>query len=341
MAHLPRWLRRTSALLTAATLLLLVAAAPARASTIVGANTATTHDFGLACGVDGAPCGATFTIQGLAAAHQAPGGATVPAPGVITSWSMSHGQVRTQSDNLAVASSLTVSLRVIRGAGATGIGAGAGPTETLAQAPGTYSFPARLPVQVGDRIGYDMNLAPGNLVLWGAVQGVPGDRFGSASIWPQGGSPSFYADMSDPPFGSNAYLPMNATVEPDADGDGYGDETQDGCPTNASSHGACPPPPDTSGPQTTITDKPAKGSKKGKAKFGFESSEPGSTFECSLKGKDLDQAVTAFSDCASPRAYRGLDPGKFEFRVRATDAAGNVDPTPAVAKFEIKKQKKG
>ena len=33
---------------------------------------------------------------------------------------------------------------------------------------------------------------------------------------------------------------MSGTVEPDADGDGFGDETQDGCPMNAAVQGDCP-----------------------------------------------------------------------------------------------------
>jgi hypothetical protein len=34
---------------------------------------------------------------------------------------------------------------------------------------------------------------------------------------------------------------LNATIEPDADHDGYGDETQDGCPASPASHTTCPP----------------------------------------------------------------------------------------------------
>jgi hypothetical protein len=34
-------------------------------------------------------------------------------------------------------------------------------------------------------------------------------------------------------------LLVQATIEPDADGDGYGDETQDQCPTQASTQGPC------------------------------------------------------------------------------------------------------
>lgn len=44
------------------------------------------------------------------------------------------------------------------------------------------------------------------------------------------------------PRGSSAVteeLLVAATIEPDADRDGFGDETQDGCPSQAATHGAC------------------------------------------------------------------------------------------------------
>lgn len=41
----------------------------------------------------------------------------------------------------------------------------------------------------------------------------------------------------------NTRLNVAATVEPDADGDLFGDETQDGCPMNAAVQTACPAPP--------------------------------------------------------------------------------------------------
>ena len=55
--------------------------------------------------------------------------------------------------------------------------------------------------------------------------------------------------LDDPPPGTNQPYPsaatglradVSASVEPDADRDGFGDETQDGCPTDASTQGACP-----------------------------------------------------------------------------------------------------
>src|SRR5215207_1589668 len=61
---------------------------------------------------------------------------------------------------------------------------------------------------------------------------------------------------------------------------------------------AAPPPSDTTAPET------------------------GSTFQCSLDG-------AAFASCASPKDYTGLSEGSHTFEVKATDAAGNTDTTPA------------
>ncbi len=74
-------------------------------------------------------------------------------------------------------------------------------------------------------------------------------------------------------------------------------------------------------PETTIDSAPADRTNQTSAVFRFSASEP-STFECSL-----DRG--AFVVCDSPTTYQGLVEGAHELQVRATDAAGNVDLTPA------------
>src|SRR5204863_8214384 len=63
------------------------------------------------------------------------------------------------------------------------------------------------------------------------------------------------------------------------------------------------------------------------ATFSFGASEP-ATFECALDGG-------AYAACTSPQAYSVLAPATHMFAVRATDAAGNVDPTPATRTWTI------
>ena len=65
------------------------------------------------------------------------------------------------------------------------------------------------------------------------------------------------------------------------------------------------------------------------ATFTFSSSEAGSTFECSLDG-------AAFQSCASPKDYTALSNGSHTFRVRAKDAAGNVDASPASSTWKVR-----
>jgi Tol biopolymer transport system component len=93
---------------------------------------------------------------------------------------------------------------------------------------------------------------------------------------------------------------------------------------------------DTDPPETTISKQPKKKSPKAKAKLAFTSDEPGSTFECALKGKGVKKKLKKFKPCDSGTAkYKKLKDGKKKFRVRATDAAGNVDPSPAKAKWKV------
>lgn len=74
-------------------------------------------------------------------------------------------------------------------------------------------------------------------------------------------------------------------------------------------------------PDTTIDDGPT-GTATGRSATLAFSSEPGATFECRLD-------VAAWAPCTSPRTYADLTNGPHTVAVRATDAVGNTDATPA------------
>ncbi len=121
---------------------------------------------------------------------------------------------------------------------------------------------------------------------------------------------------------------INADVEADADRDGFGDETQDACPTIPTTQQACT----VGAPETKITKKPKKKSTKTKASVKFTSSLPGAIFECSLDG-------VAYEPCASPWKIKKLGKGEHFILIRAV-VNQIPDPTPAEAKFTVKKKKK-
>lgn len=86
---------------------------------------------------------------------------------------------------------------------------------------------------------------------------------------------------------------------------------------------------DTRPPQTLLTDSgPAGTVDTSSALFTFSADEPGSTFECQLDG-------STFTGCTSPVSHTGLADGPHVFAVRATDGAGNVDPTPATRSWAV------
>lgn len=81
-------------------------------------------------------------------------------------------------------------------------------------------------------------------------------------------------------------------------------------------------------PETTIDSGPSGRVNSASASFAFSSPKAGSTFECSLDG-------SPFGSCASPKDYAGLADGPHAFEVRAVDAAGNTDPTPARGSWSV------
>ena len=102
--------------------------------------------------------------------------------------------------------------------------------------------------------------------------------------------------------------------------------------------GAPPPASDTFPPDTGIRSGPKKKYPKRKVTFEFGGSEPGVTFECRL---DVGSRQGTFTPCTSPHEIRGLKrKTKYVFAVRAVDAAGNPDPTPADRRWKVTKKKR-
>ena len=85
--------------------------------------------------------------------------------------------------------------------------------------------------------------------------------------------------------------------------------------------------PDTTAPDTTIESKRRRLTKP-QARIRFSSSEPGSSFECRLDKRP-------FKPCGSPKKLKRLKDGRHRFFVRAIDAAGNTDPSPAKLRFRV------
>lgn len=85
---------------------------------------------------------------------------------------------------------------------------------------------------------------------------------------------------------------------------------------------------DTVAPDTTILTGPQGSSPSTSSSFTFSSEEVGASFTCSLDG-------SAFAACSSPASYTDLTDGDHTFAVRATDAAGNTDPSPATRVWTV------
>jgi streptogramin lyase/subtilisin-like proprotein convertase family protein len=109
---------------------------------------------------------------------------------------------------------------------------------------------------------------------------------------------------------------------------GWGLDIQTPAPPNGGGGGG----EDIDAPETTIDKGPKRKTKKRKAKFRFSSDEPGSSFMCKLDKKE-------FAPCDAKEKFK-VKRRKHKLRVEAIDAAGNVDPTPALHKWKVKKKRK-
>ena len=98
---------------------------------------------------------------------------------------------------------------------------------------GTNNLAARIPVLAGDRLGF---FSPSS---FGAIICEEGSGTGVVGVYEGSGSPGASVTFASIPV-SDLRVPVSAVIEPDADNDGFGDETQDACPQSAAVQVPCP-----------------------------------------------------------------------------------------------------
>lgn len=145
-----------------------------------------------------------------------------PASGVLTAWT-----VRVVPE---ASSSFPETLQVVR------LNTSAKTAQVIGESPvnisgGSNVIPARIPIQAGDRLAIFGQKPVGTLYCETVETGVYGGYTGSIGI----GSSAPYSEST-----GKVRVPVSAVIEPDADNDGYGDETQDKCPQSAAAQVACP-----------------------------------------------------------------------------------------------------
>ncbi len=176
----------------------------------------------------GSACAATsggtnITIVPISMAPGSPLPLTAPTAGVVTKWKVNSA--------LPPPFAFSERMRVFRPT------AVANEFQTVAQTDlgfvltGANTFPTRIPVQAGDRFG--AFAAEGSIALFCPTPNatdVIGIKAGDAPP----GTTATYAPAEE------IQLALSVTIEPDADNDGFGDETQDSCPQNAALQIPCP-----------------------------------------------------------------------------------------------------
>lgn len=160
-------------------------------------------------------CGSGCTLQ---QARFAGAGVTAPVDGVITVW---HVRAASAVPGLR--------LRVIRGS------AGGGSSAPVTASPGVSRHPARLTVRAGEGIGLDFSGGGSLIAADPLLTGNSNLRGWQPTLTDGADRAANMSELTALPW----ELLLNATVEPDADADGFGDESQDACPRDRALQTGC------------------------------------------------------------------------------------------------------
>lgn len=216
-------------------------------------------------------------------------------------------------------------------------------------------FDTRIPVEAGDFIGTRSSV--GGI---GNARGSTGSTSNGTPADPL--AQQFVAGVTVTPF-ANVQIDVSATLEADADHDGFGDETQDKCPTDASTQGACPIPPDKKAPVASTSGSTKQDVlKQGGVKVVISSDEAGSatatgtlntpgaskTFTLNPASATLSANVKAtltlkLSKKAKKALKKSLAKGKkpkASVSVLIKDAAGNATTVKQTVAVKAKKKKR-
>jgi hypothetical protein len=149
----------------------------------------------------------------------------VPTNGVITRWSFEAASGTTPP----------LKLKVVRPAGGDDFTT-IGDSQLETPIGGMLNtWPTRISVQAGDAIGETYT---NTTFSYRNASGYNTEETGAPADPPPGTTVTYEPN-------TNLQIDVSAVLEPDADHDGFGDETQDLCPTDASTQGPCPAAPAT------------------------------------------------------------------------------------------------
>ena len=212
---------------------------PSLAAVTIGSDLSRTPNV---LGHSGGDTTDTIWNTALPASLDAPGGLAAPSKGVIVRFRLNNSQ-----DTIApIQPTDPVQLRTLRNAGSgqyTGVATEASP-HPVPNVTGTHTFATRLPIEAGDLIGLDVVDADDFVLLRTMYNHPPGSGAVYAYTILRIGDGATVTPLASQ---ANFEVLLNADIESDADGDGFGDETQDQCPTSAATQALClPAPPATS-----------------------------------------------------------------------------------------------
>jgi len=261
----------------------------------------------------------TGTNLSLPAGSTAADGLSSPIDGVIVGFAVKSGSAGNP-----------VKLRVLRPAGGasyTGVATGATGTTTA----GVAEFSAQTRIKAGDSVGLDIG---NSALVWATTPSANGLVWGSANGFMGGLADG--ATAAGAAQGSRELL-VQARIEPDADDDGLGDETQDPCPTQAGP--VCADPDDTTAPViSNAMAKPKKLRKRRATTVSYDLSEAATvTLEIQRRRKGgkrrtVRTLTQAGAEGANNLLVKRLRRGRYRVLLTAVDGAGN-ESVPAKARF--------